>query len=288
MSLDPSITALLTLMKARIARGQYVPFRQLQPAEARIAFDEASLQIDVALPELAYEREYSVPVRAGGRIAAKLYPPRELSADAPMPVMMYLHGGGFVMGSLKSHASLCRSFVARAQCGVLALTYRLAPEHRFPTAFNDAVDALAWIGQEGSALGFDIGQIAVAGDSTGATLAAAVAIAARDDSSLPQPVLQLLISPTVSSKLDFNSCVRYGQGYLLEIKDLVWFFDQNSPDPAVRQDWRFAPMECSDLSGVASALFVSPGYDPMLDESTLMPTSCGKLAYLLSSASIRL
>lgn len=263
MSLHPDIAALLEMVEAGTESGQRVPFPQLTPAQARADFDAFSPLLDLDPAPLPHERRLDLPVRDGGRIEARLYAPSV--PDRPLPVLLYMHGGGFVVGSLDSHQPLCRRLAVEGGCAVLSIAYRLAPEHKFPTAFLDAVDALAWIGHSGVGEGLDPARVAVGGDSAGGTLAAALAIAARDDGSLPRPVLQVLAYPGVSPRQDSPSYARYGRGYLLDATTVQWFFNHYLRDEADREDWRFAP-SVADLSGVAPAFVVLAECDPLVDE----------------------
>ena len=266
MSLDPDIAALLEMIQLGTESGARIPFPQLTATQARADFDASSPLLDVDPPALAFERELSLPTRDGDAIAARLYAAREPDTQNPTPVLLYMHGGGFVVGSLDSHQPLCRGLAADSGAAVLSIGYRLAPEHKFPTAFEDAVDALAWIGREGEAAGLDAGRVAVGGDSAGGTLAAALAIAAKADPGLPQPVLQVLAYPGLSSRQNSDSYGRYGSGFLLERDTVDWFFRQYLRDDSDRDDWRFAPLAAHDLSGLAPALFVLAEYDPLVDE----------------------
>ena len=150
--------------------------------------------------------------------------------------------GALLSEASTSHQPLCRGLAEDSGAAVLSVGYRLAPEHKFPTAFEDAIDALAWIGREGLAMGIDASRVAVGGDSAGGTLAAALAIAAKADSSLPQPMLQVLAYPGLSSRQTSHSYERYGSGYLLERSTVDWFFQQYLRDDSDRDDWRFAPL----------------------------------------------
>jgi len=205
-------------------------------------------------------------VRDGGAIGARLY--RGRPAGAPAPVLLFFHGGGYVLGGLDSHDSLCRSLAHHAPCNVLAVDYRLAPEHRFPTAFLDAEDALAWLRRHGAGHGLDIGRMAVGGDSVGGTLAAALCMAERD-AGRPSPTLQLLLYPCTAAWQDSASHERFAVGYLLEGKNLDWMFNQYLRNPADRQDWRFAPLQAGDLSRLPPAHIVLAEYDPLIDEGRL-------------------
>ena len=266
MSLHPDIAALLEMIQLGTESGVRIPFPQLTPAQARADFEASSPLLDVDLPPLAHERQLTLPVRDGAEIAARLYSGRAPDCANPQPMLLYMHGGGFVVGSLDSHQPLCRGLAIDSAAAVLSIGYRLAPEHRFPTAFEDCVDALAWIGREGAAIGLDSRRIAVGGDSAGGTLAAALAIAARDVSTLPQPLLQVLAYPGLSSQQISESYAKYGSGFLLEQETVDWFFNHYLRHEADRHDWRFAPLAATDLAGVAPALMVLPEFDPLVAE----------------------
>jgi acetyl esterase len=266
MSLHPDIAALLEMVQLGTESGARVPFPQLTAAQARTDFDASSPLLDIDPPPLAHERHFDLPMRDGATIAARLYAQAMPDSRHPTPVLLYMHGGGFVVGSLESHQPLCRGLAADSGAAVLSIGYRLAPEHKFPTAFEDAVDALAWIGREGLAAGLDARRVAVGGDSAGGTLAAALAIEARANRSLPQPVLQVLAYPGLSSRQVSDSYRRYGSGFLLERDTVDWFFGQYLRDDSDRDDWRFAPLAAHDLSGLSPALVVLAEYDPLVDE----------------------
>ncbi|MCK1516311.1 alpha/beta hydrolase [Bradyrhizobium sp. 190] len=266
MSLDPDIAALLDMVQAGTESGARIPFPQLTAVQARADFDASSPLLDVDPSALAFELQLSLPTRDGAMIDTRLYAHGEPSTRNPAPVLLYMHGGGFVVGSLDSHQPLCRGLAEDSGAAVLSVGYRLAPEHRFPTAFEDAVDALAWIGREGLAAGIDASRVAVGGDSAGGTLAAALAIEAKANRSLPQPVLQVLAYPGLNSRQTSNSYERYGSGYLLERSTVDWFFRQYLRDDSDRDDWRFAPLAAKDLSGLPPALIVLAEYDPLVDE----------------------
>ncbi|KMO41470.1 alpha/beta hydrolase [Methylobacterium aquaticum] len=264
--LHPDVEALLEMVAAGVESGARVPLPRLTPEQARADFDASSPLLDVAVAALPHEAALRLPMRDGERIAARLYALHRPDPAAPLPVTLALHGGGFVVGSLDSHESLWRDLAVRSGAAVLAVAYRLAPEHRFPTAFEDACDALAWIGREGRNAGLDPGRVALFGDSAGGTLAAGLALAARDTPGLPRPCLQVLAYPGLAARQDSNSYRRFGRGYLLEAETVAWFFAQYLRDEADRRDWRFAPLEAADLAGTAPALIVLPACDPLLDE----------------------
>jgi acetyl esterase/lipase len=266
MSLHPDIAALLEMIQLGMETGERIPFPKLTAAQARADFDASSPLLDVEQPPLIHERRLSLTMRDGAEIPARIYAGREPELAHPLPVLLYMHGGGFVVGSLDSHEPLCRGLAADSGAAVLSIGYRLAPEHRFPTAFEDTADALAWIGREGRAAGLDSRRVAVGGDSAGGTLAAALAIEARDNDALPRPVLQVLAYPGLSSYQASDSYHRHGSGFLLERDTVAWFFDHYLRDDADREDWRFAPLAAPDLAGLPPAVIVLAEYDPLVDE----------------------
>ena len=194
--LTPAMAGLL----ARIRRAQRVPFHAMTAVEARAAYAKAAEVLEPPRAPLARVQEVVVPANDGTPLPARLYAP---SLDR-LPVLLYLHGGGFTIGGLETHDSLCRQLALRSGGAVLALDYRLAPEHRFPTAVDDSWAALRWLAGPGATeLGLDGTRLAVGGDSAGGTLAAVAAIHARD-TGLPL-ALQLLITPGTTAHQDTPS-----------------------------------------------------------------------------------
>ncbi len=245
----------------RIRRAGRPPFHTLTPAEARAAYDAGAEVLD--LPRVPLERveDLAVPGGDGRPLAARLYAPSRVPG---LPALLYLHGGGFTIGGLETHDSLCRQLALRSGAAVLSPAYRLAPEHRFPAAVDDAWAALRWLAGGGAAgLGLDGSRLAVGGDSAGGTLAATSAIHARD---LGLPLaLQLLVTPGTTAHADTPSHRAFANGHLLEAADIEWFFGHYI-DPAERGDWRFAPLAADDLDGVAPAFLLLAECDPLVDE----------------------
>lgn len=248
----------------RMHRAGRPPLHSLPPEQARAAYALGAGVLDIPLRPLARVQDLAVPTRDGARLPARLVAP---AAEAPLPVLLYLHGGGFTIGSVATHDTLCRELAHQAGCAVLSLDYRLAPEHRFPTAQNDAWDALQWLAGQGAALGLDTTRLAVGGDSAGGTLAAVCAIAARD-AGLPL-ALQLLFYPGCAAFQDTPSHQRFAKGFVLESASIDWFFDQVQPDRPARADWRFAPLNAPDVDGVAPAWIGLAECDPLVDEGVL-------------------
>ncbi|RTL47018.1 MAG: alpha/beta hydrolase [Burkholderiales bacterium] len=238
----------------RIHRANRPPFHSLTPREARIAYRMGAEILDLPRAPLPRIEDLDVAGRP-----ARLYSP---SAER-LPVLLYLHGGGFTIGDLETHDSLCRQLALRSGAAVLALDYRLAPEHRFPAAVDDAWAALAWLHDHAASLGLDGHRLAVGGDSAGGTLAASAAFFARDR-GLPL-ALQLLITPGTASEPSSPSHRFFANGFLLDAASIAWFFDHYI-DRAQRHDWRFAPLQADDHSGLAPACLVLAECDPLVDE----------------------
>ncbi len=246
----------------RMARANYPPLHTLSAAQARQAYELAAGVLEVPKAPLARVQDLSIPARDGVDLPARLY----ASSDAVLPVLLYFHGGGFTIGSIASHDTLCRQLAHRSGCAVASLDYRLAPGHRFPVAVDDAWDALQWLASQGACLGLDTARLAVGGDSAGGTLAAVCAILARD-ARLPL-ALQLLFYPGCTGRQDTPSHRTFGQGLLLEQAHIDFFFGQYI-DEADRDDWRFAPLNAEDVEGVAPAWLGLAECDTLVDEGLL-------------------
>lgn len=244
----------------RIRRAQRLPFHAMTPEQARAVYDKAAEVLEPPRASLARVEDLTLPAADGTPLRARLY----AASHARLPLLLYLHGGGFVIGGLETHDSLCRQLALRSGGAVLALDYRLAPEHRFPTAVDDAWAAMRWLAGPGAeALGLDGRRLAVGGDSAGGTLAATCAIHARD-TGLPL-ALQLLITPGTTAHMETGSHKLFANGFLLDSANVEWFFDHYI-DYHHRHDWRFAPLEADDLDGVAPACVILAECDPLVDE----------------------
>lgn len=242
----------------RIYRANRAPFHSLTPAQARLAYLMGAEILD--LPRAPLTRVEDVQVLgAEGDLRARLY----ASSHERLPVLLYFHGGGFTIGGLETHDSMCRQLALRSGVAVLSLDYRLAPEHRFPAAVLDAWSAMQWLPDAANALGLDGSRIAVGGDSAGGTLAAVCALHARDTGQAL--ALQLLITPGTIAHADTASHKLFANGFLLDAGSIAWFFDHYI-DHHHRRDWRFAPMEAVDHSDLAPACVVLAECDPLVDE----------------------
>jgi acetyl esterase len=253
--LTPAMSGLLD----RIRRARRPPLHAMTPAQARAAYLAASEVLEPVRARLPRVEELALPGPGGSVLAARLY----AASGGPLPVLLYLHGGGFVVGGLETHDGLCRQLALRSGGAVVSLDYRLAPEHPFPAAVEDAWAAMHWLAGHAGELGLDGTRLAVGGDSAGGTLAAVCAIHARD-AGLPL-ALQVLITPGTAALPDTASHRLFADGFLLDAASIAWFFDHYIPGHH-RRDWRFAPLEADDLEGVAPACVVLAECDPLVDE----------------------
>ena len=216
----------------------------------------------------------SIPGTAGA-IPARVYTP---AGDPPFPALVYFHGGGWVIGDIDTHDAVCRQLTNAAGCVVISVDYRLAPEHRFPAAAEDAYAATRWVAENAASLGVDPERIAVGGDSAGGNLAAVVTLMARDAGTPargrggPPLAYQLLIYPVTDHDFDTESYRANAEGYLLTKADMVWFWNHYLPDEAQRNHPYASPLRAPDLRGLPPALVITAEYDPLRDEGAAYAT----------------
>lgn len=224
---------------------------------------EALVQMrELAGPPEAIETEDYTLAGPGGDLRIRLYLP---NAPVPLPTLAYFHGGGFVCGNLDTIDGPLRALSNRSGCAIASVDYRLAPEHRFPAAFEDALAATEWLHDSGEALGLDPARLAVGGDSCGGGLAAAVALASRDRGG-PPIAFQFLIYPMLDPDCTSASQWSFGEGYLVTRDDLMWFWNHYLPSPeAGRSPWA-SPLLAGDFIGLPPALVVVAEFDPLRDE----------------------
>ncbi len=261
--LHPQTQALLTSMEQSGA----APTHLLTVEEARRAYRDRRLTLQPEPPAVADVVELRAPGPLGP-VSLRMYWPLAPIFEAAnrdlLPVLMFFHGGGWVIGDLDTHDTLCRQLANASGCAVIATDYRLAPEHPFPAGLEDCVAATEWVRQNAKALGVDGMRIAVGGDSAGGNLAAAVAITQRD---VGMPLaFQLLIYPVTDQKGGTPSHVSNGQGYLLTNDTMNYYRDHYISDPADHLDWRASPLVRPDLSDLPPAFVLTAGYDPLRDE----------------------
>jgi len=211
--------------------------------------------------ELARIDDLEVPGPSGS-IPIRVYVP---NGDAPLPVVVFFHGGGFFVGSIETHDAVCRELAARAGWIVVSVEYRLAPEHPFPAAIDDCFAVLQWCASEAKSFGGDPTRLAVAGDSAGGNLAAAAALRARDEGG-PPLALQALVYPTTDAACDTESMARNGSGYFLTADAMLMSWGLYAPDADARANPYACPMRAADVAGVAPAVVITAEYDPLVDE----------------------
>jgi acetyl esterase len=255
--LDPDAQTLLDMV--RVANRP--AFETVTPDDARRLYAAGRTVLAPEPMPVAEVRDLTMP-GPGGDIPLRLYRP---VAGKTLPILVFFHGGGWVVGSIETHDTVCRHLAVRAECAVLSVDYRMGPEHKFPAAVEDCVAATEWTADNAGALGVDPVRIAVGGDSAGGNLAAVVALAARDRG---RPLLshQLLLYPATDAAMSHPSVERYAEGYLLTRTTMRWFYDQYLRGSEDVADWRVSPLRAPDLSSVAPAFILTAGYDPLCDE----------------------
>ncbi len=245
----------------RIHRAGHPPMQAMTPSQARAFYEAGAPLLDLPPPQIARHEPLTLSLPQGVSLPARLYADQAHAKD--LPVLVYFHGGGFTIGSPSTHDVLCRFLSRLGHCAVISVDYRLAPEHRFPTAVDDAWAALCQVRAQAPEWGLDASRMAVGGDSAGGTLAAVCALMARD-AAWPL-ALQLLFYPGTTAHQDTPSHQRFGRGFMLDQETISWFFDHYI-DPDRRQDWRFAPLLADDHSGLAPAWIGLAECDPLVDE----------------------
>jgi acetyl esterase len=233
-----------------------------QPGIDTMTVEEARSQpvLPVEVEEVYRSEDRTIP-GPGGPLAARLYLPNQ---NDSLPALVYFHGGGWVLGSIERHDAFCRILTNRSACAVLSVGYRLAPEHPFPAAVDDAYAATAWTAEHAPELHVDRSRIVVGGDSAGGTLATVICTLARERG--PRLAGQLLICPATAIDYESPSRTELADGPFMTSAELTWFFDHYVPNRADRSDPRAAPLLNPDLSGLPPALILAAEYDPLRDE----------------------
>jgi acetyl esterase len=257
--LDPQARALIE----RAARSAAPPLSSVGVEEARRLYRESRLAL--APPPVAVQetRDFSM-AGPGSAIRARYYRPLGANSGEALPAVVYFHGGGWTCGDLDTHDSVCRGIAAQSRFAVVAIDYRMGPEHRFPAAVEDALAAVRWMAANAGSFGIDPAQLVVAGESAGGNLAAVAAIALRD--SALRLAMQVLVYPVTDQAADTDSLGRFAQGYSLTRELLRWYqgnYLRGEPD---RADWRASPLRAKDHSRLPPAYIITAGFDPLLDE----------------------
>ena len=259
MALDPQAANVIDL----VVRSGRPPYHQLTPKEARQMFRETRPASTPPAPQIGAVRDLLAEgVQA---IPLRVYRPAGVADSRRLPVLVYFHGGGWVIGDLETHDVLCRQLTAEAGVSVIAVDYRVAPEHKFPAAVDDAWAATRWIAAHAAELSVDADRLAVGGDSAGGNLAAVVALLARDAGG-PRIGLQILLYPVTDLASESQSYADLADGYMLTRDSMRWFRAQYLAKAEDAADWRVSPLRAPSLAGLPPALVVTAGYDPLRDE----------------------
>jgi acetyl esterase len=240
------------------------PIETLTPAEARAAYLASRKVLQPDAEEVAEVRELAAPGPVE-RVPMRLYRGKGCAENAPQPALVFFHGGGWVIGDLESHDQVCRALANAIPAIVVAVDYRLAPEHKFPAAVEDALAATHWIAEHAPGIGIDPGRLAVGGDSAGGNLAAVVALAARDGSG-PRIRAQLLIYPGTDMGLKHDSHHRHAMQLPLTQAGMRWFVGHYLNGEAEKADWRASPLRAKSFAGLPPALVITAEFDPLCDE----------------------
>jgi acetyl esterase len=263
MALDPQVQAVIDM----VARSGRPAYHTLSPKDARQLFLETRPAATPTPPEIGSVRNV-VAETPQGAIPLRVYRPARLPDATSLPAYVYFHGGGWVIGDLETHDVLCRQLTAASGASVISVDYRLAPEHKFPAAADDAWAATRWIVAHAAELGLDAGRLAVGGDSAGGSLAAVVALMARDAGG-PAIRQQVLIYPVVDVMRETRSYADFAEGYMFTRDSMRWFVAHYLRSKDDAGDWRVSPLRAPSLAGLPPALIVTAGFDPLRDEGEM-------------------
>jgi acetyl esterase len=256
-TMDPKAQIVGEFVKSIRVPGYFPPLPELrQQLRTMVAL------MDEPAPPLPRIEDVRIPGPAGA-IPARLYAPR--AGGAPLPAVVYFHGGGWVQGDLETHHGLCARLAKHAGVLVVAVDYRLAPEHKFPAAVEDCLAAYRWLRSQGGDVGADPARVAVAGDSAGGNLSAVVSqLAAAGDT--PVPTCQVLVYPAVDFSLETDSHRELADGHVIPRDRIAWYTEQYLRSEADKADLRASPLRAPRLAGQPPTLIVTAGFDPLRDE----------------------
>ncbi|HKX06752.1 MAG TPA: alpha/beta hydrolase [Stellaceae bacterium] len=255
--LDPDCQRVLDLIR----EAGRPPYETLSPAEARETYRAGRRVLQPDPPEVAEVRNLKAP-GPQGEIPLRLYRGIGTERGAALPALVYFHGGGWVIGDLDTHDGVCRLIANASGCAVVSVDYRLAPEHTFPVAVDDAVAATEWVAANANSFGIDAGRLAVGGDSAGGNLAAVVALVARDRGG-PRLRFQMLIYPATDFVTSDDPGRERFDGFPLNVVTMNWFRDHYLRNAADYGDWRASPLRAKDLHGLPPTYVLTAGFDPL-------------------------
>jgi len=256
MPLDPQAQKVVDALAALNLK----PFRDSSPAEARESMRSRTAALG-PFEEVPAVADHRVPV-TGGEITVRVYKPAGMG---PHPVLIFYHGGGWVIGDLYTHDGICRSIVNAAGCAVASVDYRLAPEFKYPVPVEDSYAGLLWVVANATRLGLDSARIAVGGDSAGGNLAAVMALLARDRRG-PRLLLQILVYPVTNYDFGTASYRENGTGFVLTTDDMRWFWRHYLSREEQGREMTASPIRAKSLADLPPALVITAGCDPLRDE----------------------
>jgi acetyl esterase len=254
MPMDPQAQVILDLVNA----SGFGDISEMEPTDVRALMESLSAPSTV---HVARVENRTIPGPAG-EIPIRIYGPDE---SGPLPVLVWFHGGGWVIGSLDTADGLCREIVDSAGCMVVSVDYRLAPEHRFPAGVDDSYAAARWVSEHATEIGADPSKVAVGGDSAGGHLAAVTAMTARDLGA-PPLVFQLLVYPALEHEFSRPSMIENAEGYMLTADGMRWFYRHTLNDPSEGDDPRVSPIRAESLADLPPAFVITAEFDPLRDQ----------------------
>lgn len=259
--LDPQAARLLQA----VARSGQPPMQTLPIEQARRVYLQTRLALQPAAPPVAGVTQVLIP-GPGGPLALTVFTPDGLGSGGSRPALVFLHGGGWSVGDIRSYQILCRQLAVALRSVVIYAEYRLAPEHPFPAALDDAWAAVCWTFENAAALGLDRSRIGIGGDSAGGNLAAVAALLARDAGGMPPLRYQVLIYPCVDLAAGMPSHFDLATGFLLTRETYLWYLGNYLRSGGDAHDWRASPLRAPSHAGLPPAIIVTAGFDPLRDE----------------------